>query len=66
MIKINGNLLLKQGWEKKGHWFILKRAIRFGWNEETGELVVGYTSLPFSVHYVYELNTILRAMRVKV
>lgn len=63
-MQINGAMLERSGWEKKGDWYILKGAIRCGWNEETCEMVVGYTRLPFPVEEVGELRDILNALRI--
>lgn len=64
MKRITGDYLIKRGWEKKGGVYVLRSSIRFGWNEDTKELIAGYTLLPFPVEYVQELATILAALRV--
>lgn len=62
-IPITNKILEDSGWYRAGETYVLKSTVRFGWKPKTKELIVGYTTVPFFVIYVHELQHFLNVFR---
>lgn len=63
-VPLTGELLERNGWVKKAELWVLKSAPRLGWRDD-GRFVLGWTDLPRPVHYVHELQAVLRLCGLK-